>query len=223
MSRALVNEWTPARLGGGKIKFWYRPDLLPVVADGTAIAALPDSSVNALYPLAQATAGNRPTYRVNVQNGKPSIRFVGSSFQFLQRATGPQHKWVAAVFSFTNGANFDAAWNHLLSSPAAGAGGFLGIGSSTTINNNGNIYVNNGAATASPTAVSLAPLSTFHAVIDENVGTYNLSTGMVLGRNGTAGAGYTGDLLEMIGGNTVLNTLERDLLFRYFNDKFAVY
>ena len=47
----------------------------PVTADAQVVGAW-DSRVGS-FPLLQATAGNRPTYKVNIQNGKPILRFDG--------------------------------------------------------------------------------------------------------------------------------------------------
>lgn len=50
----------------------------PVAADSDPVGAWDDASGNNAHAT-QATAGNRPTYRTGIVNGKPILRFDGSS------------------------------------------------------------------------------------------------------------------------------------------------
>lgn len=60
---------------------WSKADAI-FQADNTALASWPDLST-ANNPFEQATGGNQPTYRTNVVNGKPVVRFNGTSSKML--------------------------------------------------------------------------------------------------------------------------------------------
>lgn len=66
--------WSPRNLPG--LALWLAADKLTGLADGAAVATWPDASGNG-RDAAQATAAKRPTYRTNVLNGKPVLRFDG--------------------------------------------------------------------------------------------------------------------------------------------------
>lgn len=71
-------------------------------------------SDGATYDASQATDANRPTFVLNVQNGKPVIRVLGSSSQFL--VTGgstpsvAQPNWVTAVVKRTGAPTAYGTW-----------------------------------------------------------------------------------------------------------------
>lgn len=58
----------------------------PVASDGDPVGLWLDKSGNGRH-YSQATSGRRPTYKTNVQNGKPGILFDGVD-DFLSNATG---------------------------------------------------------------------------------------------------------------------------------------
>jgi hypothetical protein len=66
--------WTPDRLGS-PLKAWYDATEL-VLSDTNAVATWPDLSGNS-NDITEAT--NRPTYRTNIKNSLPVVRFDGSN------------------------------------------------------------------------------------------------------------------------------------------------
>ncbi len=56
-----------------------------VTADGQTVGAADDITANANH-LLQATAGKRPAYKINIQNGKPGLLFTKASAQYLAKA-----------------------------------------------------------------------------------------------------------------------------------------
>lgn len=73
---------------------WYRADAVGVaLADAAAVATWDNAQGTAARDVAQATGANQPTIRLNVQNGKPAVRFDGGDFltnatAFLAGASG---------------------------------------------------------------------------------------------------------------------------------------
>lgn len=57
------------------LSLWFKADSL-VLNDGDAVTTWADSSGNG-YDLSQSTAGEKPTYKTNILNGKPVVRFDG--------------------------------------------------------------------------------------------------------------------------------------------------
>lgn len=55
---------------------WLKADAITGKADGDLIDSWTDSSVNLYHATATGTA--RPTYKTNVINGLPSVRFAGA-------------------------------------------------------------------------------------------------------------------------------------------------
>ena len=61
---------------------WYAADKLPVMGDGTAVAAWQDSSGNG-FDVSQATGANQPLYKTNIFKGQPALFFANSSSRYL--------------------------------------------------------------------------------------------------------------------------------------------
>lgn len=89
--------FTPKSLGG--LVFWVKADTLGL-ADGTAVATWADQSGSS-NDLTQATAGNRPAFKVGIQNGLPVVRFTGTTDQWLDTPnfTLSQPLTLCAVFA----------------------------------------------------------------------------------------------------------------------------
>jgi hypothetical protein len=67
-------SFSPSSLPG--LAVWFDASQLTGLADGDPVASWTDLSGNARHA-AQATSTKRPTYKTNIQNGKPVIRFDG--------------------------------------------------------------------------------------------------------------------------------------------------
>lgn len=63
------------------LKFWLKADSLGL-SDGAQITTWTDSAASPHSPT-QATSNNRPTYRTNVLNGQPVVRFDGSNDELV--------------------------------------------------------------------------------------------------------------------------------------------
>ena len=71
--------FSPEQVSG--LELWLKADGITGLANADPIATWPDSSGNS-RDATQATSGMRPTYRTNVVNGKPIVRFDGSDDYF---------------------------------------------------------------------------------------------------------------------------------------------
>jgi hypothetical protein len=58
------------------LRLWFDASQIPGLSDGNAVIQWNDASGNSNHA-AQGTVGSRPTYRTNVVNGKPVVRFDG--------------------------------------------------------------------------------------------------------------------------------------------------
>ncbi|MDB5185269.1 MAG: hypothetical protein JWN38_1077 [Candidatus Saccharibacteria bacterium] len=70
------SAFTPATLSG--LVAWYDASQITGLADGDAVAQWNDLSGNGNHAV-QATGANKPTYKTNIQNGKPVVRFNGTT------------------------------------------------------------------------------------------------------------------------------------------------
>jgi hypothetical protein len=69
------SSFSPADIAG--LSLWLKADAITGKADGDALSQWDDSSGQANH-VTQATGAARPTYRTNVLNGKPVVRFDGA-------------------------------------------------------------------------------------------------------------------------------------------------
>lgn len=70
-----VSTTYPSELGSAHT--WLKADSL-ALSDGAAVSSWTDSSGNG-RTASQATAGNQPTFKTNILNGKPVVRFDGTT------------------------------------------------------------------------------------------------------------------------------------------------
>ncbi len=73
-----------------------------VSADGQSIYQANDKGSNG-HNVAQTVVGQRPVYKVNIQNGKSVGRFVAASTQFLTKVTTPATSQPFTGFAVANG------------------------------------------------------------------------------------------------------------------------
>lgn len=88
-------QWAAAHFGddafriprNSDLKLWLRADRIIGAADGAAIESWSDVDSPSRIVLDQAIAANQPTYRGNVVNGKPVMRFDGVD-DFMEDGAG---------------------------------------------------------------------------------------------------------------------------------------
>jgi hypothetical protein len=78
------------------MKFWFRSDTLSALADNDPVASWSDSSGNG-RTATQTTAGRKPLYKTNIQNGKPAVLFDGADDRMSFTTTGIQSDWTVLL------------------------------------------------------------------------------------------------------------------------------
>lgn len=106
-----------AQYGGGKgeaalqisgLKAWFRADRIAGLNDGDLVTTWSDSSGNGNHAT-QATAANKPTYKLNIFNGQPVVRFAATDYLATSAFTElaqPNTVFIVATGAETNGAQF---------------------------------------------------------------------------------------------------------------------
>lgn len=94
---AAPGGFSPLDIAG--LLYWFKADAL-ALSDTDPVATWADSSGNGRDAV-QATAGNRPTYRTSVLNGKPVVRFNGTTHSLATAlfATEAQPNTLFLVFA----------------------------------------------------------------------------------------------------------------------------
>lgn len=97
--------FSPADVAG--LAGWWKADAITGLVDTDPVAQWDDESGNARHGT-QATGGNKPTYRTNILNGLPVVRFDGGDFLDLAAFTLGTKAAVFAVVILrnTSGAQF---------------------------------------------------------------------------------------------------------------------
>lgn len=81
--QSAVAAFSPTNVSG--LIVWLKADSITSLSDADPVVTWTDSSSNA-YAFTQGTPGSRPTYKVNIVNGKPVVRFDGTD-DYLRVAT----------------------------------------------------------------------------------------------------------------------------------------
>ena len=96
--------WSPSNLGTGILTAWYKADSLSLT-DGDGVENWTDSSGNS-NTVSQATSGRRPTFKSNVLNSQPVLRFDGTDIvsdgDISALDVGTGDIWMASVFKSTD-------------------------------------------------------------------------------------------------------------------------
>lgn len=210
-------SFSPLSISG--LKVWLKADGL-VLADSDPVTTWADQSGNG-NDVTQGTAGFKPLYKTNIQNGLPIVRFDGTD-DVLTAGFTITYGTIFAVANFNSAGNFPA-YNGLVVTDAGATAGddyLLGDGSGTT-----NIY-NSGTTTVYVNKVltySFSPLLTFKlvSVVDS---TPNSRTTLNIGNDPAAGSRFwNGDVGEVIIYDTALSATDRGRVENYLNSKWALF
>jgi hypothetical protein len=203
-----------------------------VSSDGDAIYQANDKSGND-YHVVQATAGSRPLYKTNIQNSKSVARFDGSD-DWMDKAYGATKSQPNTFFSVwkSNNAEGDACYifdghttyrQALLSSTAATPDSYYMYAGR-------NLYL--GTFPKGKFVTTCALFNGTNSQLWENatsigtgdVDTFGTPTGITLGaRLSNHASPLDGDFCELIAYNKQLSDAERNNVFAYLNNKWAIY
>lgn len=238
----------PPVISGSTLFAWFAPTTLATpttyqttntstaaVADGDPVGNWLDLSGNN-YSLIQATSGNRPTLKLNQQNGYPSIRFNGTTTS-LARASALTTTYsaitVVAAFKSTTFTTV-GTWIDAQSSSSAGRYVIRSGQTSGYWSWSSGSFVTGSAGTANSWAVLNATFngasSAFHlnggTDSTGNIGTANSpfgSNGILLGQGGSGGNWCSGDMLEICYYSGALSNANRTLVDNYFRTKYGIW
>jgi hypothetical protein len=212
------------------IKLWLKADSITGLNDGDPVATWPDSSGLA-NNATQGTSGNRPAFYSNVLNGKPVIRFDGSSDFFnlpnLLNGATQAESFVVLKVDVATPATSKGLWK-------LGA-----VANSTWVrypSTDGSIWEDFGNTANYAMGVPAQPLTEFHlynvsaaptqwaaringAPQGAAASTFGYNTAPTLGKSGYY---FDGDVAEVLIFNRVLSSVERNAVAVYLNTKYAL-
>ena len=217
-NRARVGITYPNQLTGERLAVWLRADSLDLT-DGAAVSAWGDESKSGANPASQATALNRPTYKTNILNGLPVVRFDGTN-AFMDGKLTVAARSVFAVVNYTGGTPFpdyDGAIggqnNDAANVGIVGYGGNAAIYPTSVTN-----HRVNGVATA-----AFTDPTSYHTVYLENPsGAYSASYRIAQDR-ATTSRRWIGDIAEILIYTTTLSAANILLVEEYLLNKYGHY
>jgi hypothetical protein len=227
------------------LRLWLKADAIQNLIDGDAVAAWSDISGNG-WSATQSTAGSRPTYKTNILNGQPVVRFDGGDhLDFNNNATplfsaaGEWTLFVVHKISTTTGTS--GILGQYIAAVSNGryyfydAGSFLG--STATL---GSVTQTNGAESTTTTRVDVHRRSASNRFRTYSNGVNNdddtdastrnlLQCGNILGAitssgsvyNGAMQNYYNGDIAEVILFNRDLTDAELLAVQSYLGTKYG--
>jgi hypothetical protein len=206
---------------------WWKADtLLPPVAaltDGDPVSLWPDSNFRGHDATQTGTA--RPTFKTNIINGKPVVRFNSANLTKMTLASTIDGDYIWAVFaviSSTAGARIDAVSGDGVNDWPAGP----------TLNNDGNLYV----ADRTGYFFTARPSATFHVVtgvainsgtrsifVDGTLQSLSFGAGVNTGNFSALGdTNNTGDIAEVIIVRGNSSSTDRANIEKYLGTKYGI-
>lgn len=220
---AAVGPFSPSDIAG--LQGWWDADAIVGLNDGDAVATWEDSHTSN-HDLAQATAGQRPTYQTNEINGLPVVRFVAADDNLTSGAfTLNQPLTYFAVVKMTDSGGFvylcdgNAADSLIIYNANDGAKfkGYAGsVGPSLTVDTT-NFHV---IAFKFDNASSAAYLDGGSAVTG-TTGAGNPG-GLTLGARASASSGFTGDIAEFLVYDSALSDVNRAAVEAFLATKYGL-
>ena len=222
LSYVVTVPFDPSSVAG--MRLWLKADALPVVADGTPVTAWNDSSGNG-YNLSNLGS---PTYRINVVNGKPVVRFGGSDAMISAATSIVQPNTVFIVAKQTSKANncylwsttvgqitgLDTSGHHLIYAGTTGL--------NDSVDHSGAFHVFTGEFAGGPGFLGNAYVDGVQTIPPSvNIGTASVGqVGLMSPVSGSALG--IGDIAEVLVYNTALAPPDRPNIENYLKAKYAI-
>jgi protocatechuate 3,4-dioxygenase beta subunit len=205
--------------------------------DGAAIQTWNDRSGNN-NNATQATAGNRPILKNNIQNGKPVVRFDGSNdFLQLPNSNASLNLTQGSLFTLAKSADAGTSYRGIMvKSPAYG--NFWVDNIAGTYDWQNNVIVTRGSALNNNNAQLMVNQFNSGVANGSNIYINGVQTGnsytMTVNsqsQNGVIGSGadngsiqwFGGDIPEILLFNSSLSTQDRQIVETYLNTKYNLY
>lgn len=200
-------------------------------SDNDNIANWQDLSTNG-YDLAQGTGTQQPTYKTNIQNGKPAVLFDDASQEFLHVDTSAISQPITICMAYKQDANPNPAYFidgksercGIRTTDVGGTDRYQVLTGPTT---NLKTYSTTTVDTNAHYGIFLFDGSSSTADIDgTNYGTVSLGTngltGIVLGGSTGLSGSYSGYMFEVIIYSKALTASELSDIETYFADKWGI-
>lgn len=215
----------------GNLQLWFKADSISA-NDGDQIATWSDSSGNG-KDASQSTESKRPTYKTNVLNGKPVVRFnTTSDTSLVTGAVTLTQPYSVFMVGINNGNVLATPLSLEKTSGATGALIYTS-GTSTTAN----LY----AGASLTYTVNPAVWNIYDAVFNNttskiainggtdttgSAGANNITSNVTIGRHRLSytsnGYGWDGDISEVIIFSGELSKAQREGITRYLSKKYAI-
>lgn len=196
----------------------------PVSADGNTVYQVNDKTANG-YNLQQSTSGDRPVYKVNIQNGLSVIRAAATT-EYLTRASTPDLTQPTSIF--------------VVMVRASGSGYAIAVDGHSTLHwvgTNGTAFrIASQTESANMNEAATNNWSIYSALFNNTGSSLKINGGAT--KTGTTGtnkmtgirigaasnlAAWIGDIGEVIIYNAAVSAADRLLVESYLNAKWAVY
>jgi hypothetical protein len=210
------------------LKLWLKADSL-ALSDGAAVTSWTDSSGLGNH----AVTGDAPTFKTNIVNGLPIVRFNGSS-NYLD---SPASASLSALTVFVVAKRSASAGTYTMVGAHTSGGGLqfrMESSDSLGLLNEGIASIGTSSGTVSPSVFNLlhadlTNASAYHFFIN-NVAAGNSTTGVSLSTGQLIRIGMTdsstermnGDIAEIVLYDSVLNSTDRTAIAGYLLGKYAL-
>ncbi|MBM4253141.1 MAG: LamG domain-containing protein [Deltaproteobacteria bacterium] len=231
------------------LRLWLKAETLTGTADGTAIWTWKDQSGNG-FDLSQSTAANRPTFKMGQINGRPAVRFNGST-NYMQVAftgsitsktmfvvaklgtltpSGAAYGGAAVTVQSADGYTFDAiVYNeYTVKRWMNGSDGFTRTPSMVSPTDETSIgpHIVTIRSTTSDYALyrngQLLQSTTTYSPPTITNGTFNLSARHIINGTPVSNGYFNGDIAEVIVYDRALTEVERQRVEAYLRTKYGL-
>ena len=230
-------QWLPSNLSG--LQVWYAADKITGLSDDDLVALWSDLSGNGVDAV-QAGDAAKPTYKTNIQNGLPAVRFDGTTDQLLASystylssfsvfaviaPTGATYRAITEKVSDNNNRNMyflvRETTDKLTIGFTSSASAYREVTSTGALTDDttyvvGGVFDNaNDLMYVSINATEESGANTF---TPQDVG-----TSLGVGQQGGGLERFNGDIFELIIYNSALSATNRAKIRNYLNVKWVVY
>lgn len=215
MGGAPAVAFSPSSVTG--LQVWLQADSL-ALADADPVATWTDSSGNG-NNATQATSGSQPTYKTNIVNGKPVVRFDGTD-DWLASVTMGGQRQIFAVFRNAT-ALFNGYWGLLeaRSATVSDRWGLFTISSDNFYNDPSPAEAWRNGVSVSPISASLAPIDEFFVLVYTTPNAGSAARGIGQLQEVVFGAF---DLAELLLYDAPLSDSNRQAVQSYLGTKYGV-
>lgn len=223
------NQCFVPKMLGSTIKIYVDTSSFSGFADGDAVGTAPDLSGNGNHLTAVLTA--RPTYKVNIINGRPVMRFDGTANYLSAVYSQNQPGTYFVVYRLASAAQdklrlIDASvnrWSMNNNNASVFSTGFAGSNitdaSAADTGPHVHTFVVNGASSS----LSKDGATTGAGFVSGDCGANSLGTSIYIGTSTSLGNWLNGDIAELVLCDTSVASNDRKRIEQFFNRRYKLY